>query len=58
MVSPDEACPNYADILRNFEAGHDFLWTEFGVKPRTAWQLDPFGHSAAYAKIFEDLGLE
>ena len=25
LVSPDEASANYADILRNFEAGHDFV---------------------------------
>ena len=25
MVSPDEACPNYGDIIRNFELGHQFL---------------------------------
>ena len=25
LVSPDEATTNYADILMNFEAGHDFL---------------------------------
>ena len=25
LVSNDEATTNYADILRNFEAGHDFL---------------------------------
>ena len=58
MVSPDEACPNYADVLRNFEMGHDFLWEEFGVRPRIGWQLDPFGHSAAYAEIYAQMGLE
>jgi len=30
MVSPDEACPNYNDIIRNFEMGHSWLWSEFG----------------------------
>ena len=25
LVSSDEATTNYADILMNFEAGHDFL---------------------------------
>ena len=49
MVSSDEACPNYADMLRNFEMGHAFVKEEFGVKPRVAWQLDPFGHSGAAA---------
>ena len=46
LVSNDEATTNYADILRNFEAGHDFLREEFGINPTIGWQLDPFGHSA------------
>lgn len=33
-MSTDEATTNYADILRNFEAGHDFLQKEFGVTPK------------------------
>ena len=52
MVSTDEATTNYADILRNFEVAHDFLVSEFGIKPKVGWQLDPFGHSAANAELF------
>ena len=37
LVSPDEACPNYSDVLRNFEMGHDFVMREFGVVPTVAW---------------------
>ena len=58
MVSTDEACPDYGDILRNFEMAHDFLWEEFKIKPKIGWQLDPFGHSAANAWVFAELGLE
>lgn len=58
MVSTDEACPDYADILRNFEQGHDWLMEEFGIKPKIGWQLDPFGHSAAVAHLFAQMGLE
>ena len=36
-VSPDEATTNYADVLLNYEAGHNFLREEFGVTPRAAW---------------------
>lgn len=57
-VSHDEATTNYADVLRNFEAGHDFLKNEFGVTPRVAWQLDPFGHSAVTASLAADMGIE
>ena len=58
MVSTDEATTNYADIIRNFEAGHDFLKSEFGIKPKVGWQLDPFGHSAANAELMAQMGLE
>ena len=58
LVSPDEACPNYSDVLRNFEAGHDFLRLEFGEIPSAAWQLDPFGHSKALADLYAQIGFE
>lgn len=58
MVSNDEACANYTDIVRNYEMGHDFLMSEFGIKPKIAWQLDPFGHSAANAALLAEMGLE
>lgn len=58
LVSPDEACPNYSDVLRNFEAGHDFVKQAFGVIPTVAWQLDPFGHSSAFADLFAEIGFD
>ena len=51
LVSTDEATTNYADIIRNFEVAHNWLFKEFGVRPNIAWQLDPFGHSAANAEL-------
>ena len=38
--------------------GHAFLQEEFGIKPKIAWQLDPFGHSAAHAELLSELGFE
>ena len=58
MVSTDEACSNYADVIRNFELAHDFIFREFGIRPKIGWQLDTFGHSASIASLFADLGLE
>ena len=58
LVSPDEACPNYADVLRNFEEGHDFTMREFNMTPTIAWQLDPFGHSSGIAQLFAEIGFE
>ena len=59
MVSNDEACPNYADILLNFEMGHDFVRQEFdGLVPKIGWQLDPFGHSEVMAYLFAEMGMD
>lgn len=58
LVSNDEATTNYADILRNHEMGRTFLWNEFGLETSIAWQLDPFGHSSAYASLLAQLGFD
>ena len=58
LVSTDEATVTYADMLRNFEAGHDFLQEEFGCTPTIGWQLDPFGHSAVNARLMAEMGME
>jgi hypothetical protein len=54
----DEACPTYTDMLTNMMLGHDFVLKEFGVKPRIGWQIDPFGHSAANARLFAEMGFD
>jgi alpha-mannosidase len=48
----DEACPHFDDFINNMQAGHDFLMKEFGVRPRVAWHIDPFGHSNAAPETF------
>jgi len=45
-VQHDEACALYGDMLDQTTRGHQFLLSEFNVRPATTWQLDPFGHSA------------
>lgn len=38
-------------ITAPFALLRSFLQDTFGVKPRIAWQLDPFGHSATQASL-------
>ncbi|CAE7198223.1 unnamed protein product [Symbiodinium natans] len=47
----DEAAPHFLDMIDQTTLGHKFLMDEFGVAPRTGWQLDPFGHSATQAAL-------
>ena len=54
----DEACPTYEDMINNMMIGHDFILSEFGVKPRIGWQVDPFGHSNANARLFAEMGFD
>ena len=54
----DEATAHYEDMINNMMKGHEFLQSEFGVKPRMGWHIDPFGHSSANPRLFADMGLE
>jgi alpha-mannosidase len=54
----DEACPHFDDFIDNMMIGHDFLETMFGVVPTIGWQIDPFGHSNANARLFAEMGLD
>lgn len=56
--APDEACPNYEDLIDNTMIGHQFLKSEFGVTPKIGWNLDAPGHSATNARLFAQLGFE
>lgn len=44
-VMNDEAAANYQDIIDQMRLGLLFLDKEFGVRLKTAWFIDPFGHS-------------
>ena len=57
-VASDEACPTFEDLILNIATGHEFLRREFGVIPKIAWHCDPFGHSAAVADLFSQIGFE
>ena len=54
----DEACPHFDDYINNMWVGHDFVLEEFGVQPRIGWQIDPFGHSNANARLFAEMGFD
>lgn len=57
-TTPDEACPNYDDMITNMYVGHQFIKREFGITSKIAWQLVAAGHSSAYASLLADFGFE
>ena len=56
----DEATTYYTDIIDQQTLGLQFILKEFGecARPRTAWQLDPFGHSREQASLFAQFGFD
>ena len=54
----DEACPEFMSFIQNAETGLEYLQENFGVRPKVAWQIDPFGLSAITPSIYAKLGYE
>jgi lysosomal alpha-mannosidase len=56
----DEASPYYPDIIDQQTLGLRFILREFGdcARPRSAWQIDPFGHSREQASLFAQFGFD
>jgi len=54
----DEACPSEDSFLLNMETGLKWLYETFKVRPRVAWQIDPFGLSASTPSLLASLGFE
>lgn len=57
-IATDEASPNFEDMIMNMRKGQSFAKKEFGVQSKVAVMVDSFGHSAANAALFHDMGIE
>jgi lysosomal alpha-mannosidase len=57
-VMHDEAATYYQHIIDQMRLGLMFLKEEFDYKPKVAWFIDPFGHSAASAYILSKMGFD
>jgi hypothetical protein len=52
----DEAAVYYEDSIDQMTVGHKFLLENFGFIPTIGWHIDPFGHAAAQAALFAQMG--
>ena len=56
----DEAATHYNAIIDQMTLGLQFIDNNFGssARPRVAWHIDPFGHSAEQASLFAQMSFE
>ncbi|GLD56879.1 alpha-mannosidase 2 [Lates japonicus] len=56
-VMPDEANSHYFALLDQLMEGHQWLQKHLGVRPSSAWAVDPFGHSPSMTYLLKGAGL-
>jgi lysosomal alpha-mannosidase len=54
----DDAAPTLNAVVEQMTLGHEFLLETFGVRPRVAYHIDPFGLSSSLAALWNMSGFE
>lgn len=57
-LQPDCVMPCGESIIRQIETGNRYFMDKFGVKPTTAINFDPFGHSRGMVQILKQHGYD
>ncbi|XP_059483421.1 alpha-mannosidase 2 [Neocloeon triangulifer] len=57
-VMNDEANAHFWAVVQQLTEGHEWLMQHLGVRPKHAWAIDPFGHSATEAYILKKSRME
>ena len=56
-VMTDEANVNLYAMVDQLVEGHQWILSTFGVKPKSSWSVDPFGHGSAFPYLLKSSGL-
>lgn len=57
-LQPDCLIPNGESLLSQIEVGNKYFYEKFGIKPTTAINFDPFGHSRGLVQILKKSGYD
>jgi hypothetical protein len=57
-VQTDEAITWVGDTIDQFTLGHLWIGSALNATARTAWQADPFGHSATHAGLYAAMAMD
>ena len=56
-LQSDTNLPRFETLAKNYEIGLDYCQTHLGVRPRTAWAADSFGHCAGLPDVLAGAGM-
>ena len=57
-LQPDCLMPSGESFIRQIETGNRYFFEKFGVKPTTAVNFDPFGHTRGLVQILKKWGYD
>lgn len=57
-LQPDCTMPTGESFIRQIKTGNSYFWEKFGVKPTTAINFDPFGHTRGLVQILKKCGYD
>ncbi|PAV56310.1 hypothetical protein WR25_15728 [Diploscapter pachys] len=57
-VMTDEATPLFYAAIENMIEGHQFVHKEIGIRPKSSWSVDPFGHGYMLPHLLPYTGVE